>query len=161
MVFASFWLAERSGLWKSSLALSFHNLTCILTFQITMVTTRIGCFNTKLAVFCPHGVFILSTWFSQATNFVLSLLGCVCMLSVILNYKYNVFYIFILYVPCIILQCVDIPARCTNSYKKIFIFHYLLNFFGRPTRPSSGEPSSKLYHAFGTFLQANLAATWL
>ena len=31
--------------------------------------------------------------------------------------------------------------------------------FGTITCPSSGAPSSKLYHAFGTFVQASLAAT--
>ena len=29
------------------------------------------------------------------------------------------------------------------------------------TRPSSGAPSSKLYHVFGTFVPASLAAMWL
>ena len=29
------------------------------------------------------------------------------------------------------------------------------------TRPSSGASSSKLYHAFGMFVQVSLTATWL
>ena len=33
--------------------------------------------------------------------------------------------------------------------------------FGRTICPSAGAPYSKLYHAFGTFVQASLAATWL
>ena len=43
-------------------------------------------------------------------------------------------------------------------------FYFLKCFalcFGRTIRPSSGAPSSKLYHAFGTFMQASLAAVWL
>ena len=31
--------------------------------------------------------------------------------------------------------------------------------FGRTTRPSSGTPSGKLHHAFGTLVQASLTAT--
>ena len=69
-----------------------------------------------------------------------------------------------LYAPCTILQCgLDEPTRCKTSYKWslfFFIFH-CSTCFGRTICPSSGAPSNKLYNAFGTFVQASLAATWL
>ena len=58
-----------------------------------------------------------------------------------------------LYAPCVILQCVDKPTRCTNSYKCSLFLFVLLYVFRTITSPSSGAPSSKLYQAFGTFVQ--------
>ena len=57
--------------------------------------------------------------------------------------------------------CADKPTRCTDSYKWSLFFIVCLYMFRIITCPSSGAPSSKLYHAFGTFVQASLAATWL
>ena len=56
--------------------------------------------------------------------------------------------------------CVDKPIRCTNSYKWYLFFIVWLYMFRTITSPSSGAPSSKLYHVFGKFVQASLAATW-
>ena len=51
----------------------------------------------------------------------------------------------------------DAKLLTNNLYFSLFCS----TCFGRTIRPSSGAPSSKLYHAFGTFVQASLAATWL
>ena len=55
-------------------------------------------------------------------------------------------------------KCVDTckPTRCTNCYKWSFFFIVWLYMFRTITCPSPGAPSSKLYHAFGTFVQASL-----
>ena len=44
------------------------------------------------------------------------------------------------------------------TYNLYLLFSLCSTCFGRTIRPSSGAPSSKLYHAFGTFVQASLAA---
>ena len=72
----------------------------------------------------------------------------------------NLFF-WTLYAPCIVLQCVDKPTRCTDSYKLSLFINVWLYMFRTITCPSSGTPYSKLYHAFGTIVQASLAATWL
>ena len=51
----------------------------------------------------------------------------------------------------------DAQLLTNNLYFSLFYS----TCFGRTIGPSSGAPSSKLYHAFGTFVQASLAATWL
>ena len=51
----------------------------------------------------------------------------------------------------------DAQLLTNNLYSSLFC----CTCFGRTIRPSSGAPSSKLYHAFGTFVQASLTATWL
>ena len=56
------------------------------------------------------------------------------------------------------IQCVDKPTRCINSYKWPLFFIVWLYIVRALTRPSSGASSSKLCHAFGTFVQASLAA---
>ena len=61
-----------------------------------------------------------------------------------------------LYAPCIILQCVDKPTRCTNSYKCSLFFIVWFYMLRAIARQSSGATSSKLYHVFGTFVQASL-----
>lgn len=55
-----------------------------------MVTTRIGYFNIKSAVFCRQSVLMCPAWFLQATAFVLRLLAT-CTLSIIWNSKNNMF----------------------------------------------------------------------
>ena len=56
--------------------------------------------------------------------------------------------------------CVDKPTRHTNSYKCSIFCIVWLYMFRTITCSSSRAPSSKLYHAFGTFVQASLAAAW-
>ena len=51
------------------------------------------------------------------------------------------------------IHCVDKPTRCTDSYKWSLFFNVLLYMFRTIACPSSGAPSSKLYHAFGTLLR--------
>ena len=43
----------------------------------------------------------------------------------------------------------DAQLLTNNLYFSLFCY----TCFGRTIRPSSGAPSSKLYHAFGTFVQ--------
>ena len=62
-----------------------------------------------------------------------------------------------LYVPCIILQCVDEPTRCNTSYELSLFSIILLYMFRTITSPSSGASSHKLYNA----LQASLAVAWM
>ena len=58
-------------------------------------------------------------------------------------------------------QYVDESTRCANIYKWSLFFTVWLYMFRTITCPSSVAPSSKLSHAFGTFVQASLAVTWL
>ena len=47
------------------------------------------------------------------------------------------------------------------TYNLYLLFLLCSTCFGRTIRPPSGASSSELYHAFGTFVQASLAATWM
>ena len=49
------------------------------------------------------------------------------------------------------------PLLTSNLYFSLFCS----TCFERTNRSSSGAPSSKLYHAFGTLVQARLTARWL
>ena len=49
----------------------------------------------------------------------------------------------------------DAQLLTNNLYFSLFCS----TCFGRTIRPSSGAPSSKLHHAFGTLVQASLTST--
>ena len=55
-----------------------------------------------------------------------------------------------LYVPYIILKCVDKPTRCSTSYEWSLFSIIWLYMFRTITSPSSGASSHKLYNPFGT-----------
>ena len=63
-----------------------------------------------------------------------------------MEYQIYIFFNLTLYVPCIILQCVDKPTRCNTSYKWSLFFIIWLYMFRIITSPSSGASSHKLYN---------------
>ena len=74
----------------------------------------------------------------------------------------NIDFNLTLYVPCIILQCVDKQTRFTNYYKLYLFFIVWLYMFRTITSPLSGASSSKLYNtSVCSCYQESVAVAWI
>ena len=116
------------------------------------------------------GNFLMWQWWKKSTNFCALVMACDYphqLLNTFWNHHhFNVMQIntlsLTLYVPCIILQCVDKPTKCTDSNEWSLFLIIWLYMFRTVTSLSSGASSHKPYNALvRSCYQAGLAVAWM